>query len=84
MMGLMLIPNDTSSRADEVHLELLRKAPEWRRLEMVGSLVRITRQLSWDGFCRQFSELTENERSLKWVELHYGPLVASRLASRLS
>lgn len=38
------LSSDTSVKAEQVHIELIRKASIYRRLEMVNSLIKTTRR----------------------------------------
>jgi len=45
---------DTSFEVERIHIELIRKASVFQRLQMVSSLVKTTRQLSWRGICERY------------------------------
>lgn len=62
---------DTSVKAEQIHIELIRKAPVYRRLEMVNSLVKTTRRLSWNGICERYPNDTLKNRVKRFVSLLY-------------
>ena len=62
---------DTSARAEQFHIELIRKAPIYRRLQMVNSLVKTTRLLSWQGICNRYPKETEEEHIKRFISLLY-------------
>jgi hypothetical protein len=45
---------DTHPEAEKVLIELLRKAPPWRKLEMVGQLNRTVRTLALNGLMLRY------------------------------
>lgn len=79
--------SDTTPEANRVLLALLRQAPVWRKLQMVGQLNEMTQTLALSGLRRQFPHATEAtlrrllaDRVLG-VELAtavYGPLLAQQ------
>ena len=56
----LLFP-DTQSEAEKVLLDLIRKAPTWRKVEMLGQLHRVTRDLMLgpDLAARAYGPMTE-------------------------
>lgn len=72
---------DTLSPLDVFHLNMLREAPVWRRLALARSLVQMTYQLSWDGFCRRFHGASFEHQRYEWLKLCYGDDLAARVAS---
>lgn len=63
---------DTHSEAERFQIELIRKAPIFRRIQIVDSLVKTTRQLSWKGIGERYPEETEEERLKRFIFLLYG------------
>ena len=62
---------DTSTKAEQFHIELIRKAPIFRRLQMVNSLIKKTRLLSWQGICDRYPEERPEERIRRFISLLY-------------
>lgn len=65
------LSSDTSVKAEQVHIELIRKSSVYRRLEMVNSLVKTTRQLSWNGICERYANDTLASRIKRFFSLLY-------------
>lgn len=63
---------DTHPETERIQIELIRKAPIFRRLQVVASLVKTTRQLSWQGICERYPDETEQERLSRFIFLLYG------------
>jgi len=75
---------DTHSKVEQLHIELLRKAPIFRRLQMVTSLVKTTRQLSWQGICERYPHDTEEARIERYLTLLYNDNVLARKVASLT
>ncbi len=52
---------DTRPEAERVQIELLRQAPAWRKLEMVGQLNQTVRTLALSGLRQRHPEVTPQE-----------------------
>jgi len=76
--------NDTHPRAAEVQIELLRRATVARRFQLARALSEWTIQLSRRGLCETMPGASELEVGLRFVELHYGPALAARVAAYLA
>lgn len=63
---------DTQPSIERFYIELIRKAPIFRRLQMVTSLIQTTRQLSWRGICERYSQETLESRLRRFILLLYG------------
>jgi hypothetical protein len=50
--------SDTYPEAERFHIELIRKAPIFRRLQMVASLTKTMWWLSWQGMCERYPDET--------------------------
>ncbi len=48
--------SDTQTAAGQFHLKLLREASFTHRLNLVFSLVKTTRALSWNGVCERHKD----------------------------
>ena len=72
----MACMNDTSPEAERVLIELLRACSPTRRAEMASTL---TNQALWRarrGIAKARPELSEVERRLLFVKVHYGARLA--------
>ena len=63
---------DTQPSIERFYIELIRKAPIFRRLQMVTSLIQTTRQLSWRGICERYPQETFESRLRRFILLLYG------------
>ncbi|MGQ3683961.1 MAG: hypothetical protein ACUBOA_02920 [Candidatus Loosdrechtia sp.] len=52
------LSNDIHPEAERIHIELIRKASVNQRLQMVTSLVKTMRLLSWQGICERYPNET--------------------------
>jgi hypothetical protein len=73
----LLFP-DTSPQAERVLLDLLRRAPGWRKLEMVGQMNRAAREVMLAGLHRRYPDETQIKLRHRLAVL----LLGARLASR--
>lgn len=62
---------DTSAKVEQFHIELIRKSPVYRRLQIVCSLVKTTRQLSWQGILERYPEETQDARIERFISILY-------------
>lgn len=62
---------DTHPEIERMHIEMIRKAPVFRRLQMAASLIKTTRQLSWKGICDRYPKDTEETRIKRFFCLLY-------------
>lgn len=67
---------DTDPAAERVQTELLRQAGSARRLQMALQLTAATLELAHRAIARAEPELSEDERKVRFVELHYGAELA--------
>ena len=70
---------DTSPEAERVMIDLLRKAPVWRRLQLADELSRTVRQLAMCGVRERFPEADEAELERRFADLHLGPELAEKV-----
>lgn len=66
------LSSDTYAKVEQFHIKLIRKAPIFRRLQIVTSLVKTTRQLSWQGICERYPNETPESRIQRFIFLLYG------------
>ncbi|HHT9158900.1 MAG: hypothetical protein A2099_02400 [Planctomycetes bacterium GWF2_39_10] len=79
------LSSDTHPEIERLHIELIRKTPISRRLQMVASLVKTTRQLSWQGICERYPHDTEEARIERFLTLLYKDnILARKVASFLA
>jgi len=76
-------PRDTHPTAHRVQIELLRQATPARRFALASSLTRFTVEASRRALRRRYPDEDENSIAVRWVALHYGQDLATRLAPRL-
>lgn len=69
---------DTSPEAEEVLLELLRQAPPWRKLEMVGQMSHTVRTLALSGLRTRYPQAGEAELRRRLADLLLGPELAEQ------
>jgi hypothetical protein len=65
------LSSDTHPEAERIHIAMIRKAPLSLRLQLVTSLVRTTRDLSWRGICERYSQETLESRLKRFLLLLY-------------
>jgi hypothetical protein len=70
---------DTRPEAEQVQIELLRQAPMWRKLEMVGELNRMVCTLALSGLRQAYPGATEEELWRRLADLVLGPELAARV-----
>ena len=77
--------SDTHPEIERLHIELIRKAPISRRLQMVTSLVKTTWQLSWQGICKRYPHDSEEAQIERFLTLLYkDEALARKVASLLA
>jgi hypothetical protein len=76
---------DTHPDAERIHIEMIRIAPIFQRLQMVTSLIKTTRQLSWRGICERYPHDTQKERIKRFMSLLYNDeTLAERVAESMT
>jgi hypothetical protein len=68
------------TRADEIQLDLMRRASTQERAALALRLSDETIALARRAIDRAWPELDAWQRKLKFIEVHYGPALAARLA----
>ena len=71
--------SDAHPEAERVQIELLRKATTAQRFALARSLTATTIGLARRAIARANPDLSRQEVDLKFVELHYGRDLASRV-----
>jgi hypothetical protein len=68
---------DTRPEAEAVLVGLLRQAPPWRKLHMVGQLNQTVRTLALSGLRQRYPEATPQELRRRLADLLLGPDLAA-------
>lgn len=78
------LSRDTSPQAEAVQLDLIRKAPVYKRLQVIASLVKTTRWLSWEAIRNRYPNERLESRAERFVTLLYdSPSLARKVKSAL-
>ncbi len=78
MMEYTLSP-DTHPEAEAVLIKLLRQAPPWRKLHMVGQLNQTVRALALSGLRQRHPNSTPQEIRRRLADLLLGPDLAAQV-----
>ena len=70
---------DTRPEAERVQIELLRQAPPWRKLHMVGQMNQTVRTLALSGLHQRHPQATLEELRRRLADLLLGPELAARV-----
>jgi len=70
---------DTSPEAEQVLIELLRRAPTWRRLQLADRMSATVRDLCLSGLRTRHSKAGETEIRRRFADLHLGPDLAAKV-----
>jgi len=70
---------DTRPEAEAVLINLLRQAPPWRKLHMVGQLNQTVRTLALSGLRQRHPDATPQELRRRLADLLLGPDLAVRV-----
>jgi hypothetical protein len=71
--------SDTSSEAEAALIDLLRQAPSWRKLEMVGELNAAMRELALSGLRERYPEADSSELRRRLADLLLGAELAEKV-----
>ena len=69
---------DTPPQAERVLIDLLRQAPGWRKLEMVGQMNQAMREVMLAGLSRRHPAASANELRRRMAHLLFGSDLATR------
>jgi len=69
--------SDTRPEAEAVLIGMLRQAPPWRKLHMVGQLNQTVRTLALSGLRQRYPEATPQELRRRLADLLLGPDLAA-------
>ena len=70
---------DTRPEAERVQIELLRRAPAWRKLQMVDQLNQAARMLALSGLRQRYPHATPDELRRRLADLVLGAELAARV-----
>ena len=70
---------DTAPEAERVLIDLLRRAPPLRKLEMVGQLNQTVRTLALSGLRQRHPQATAEELRRRLADLLLGPVMATEV-----
>jgi len=70
--------DDTSPEAEEVLINLLRQAPPWRKMEMVGELHATVKFLAAEGVRRRHPNASEKEVKRHLADILLGEELAAK------
>jgi hypothetical protein len=76
------LSSDTHPDAEEVQLELLRRMPPWRKLELVEGMTQTVYTLILAGLRERHPLATTEELRLRLATLVLGPDLAARAYGR--
>lgn len=69
---------DTRPEAEAVLLDLLRKAPPWRKLHMVAEMNQAVRTLALSGLRRRYPDASPEELRRRLADILLGPELAEK------
>lgn len=75
---------DTTPEAEEMQIELLRRASVTRRAEIMFSLSATTRWLAYEAIKKANPGISDIEADLLFVEYHYGKDLAGKVRACLA
>jgi hypothetical protein len=75
---------DTNPQAEAIQLDLIRKAPVYKRLQVVVSLAKTTRWLTWQALFSRFPDESTESRAERFITLLYDdPSLAKKVKAAL-
>jgi hypothetical protein len=76
--------SDTRPEAEQVLLQLLRQAPPWRKLEMLGQLNQMAQTLALSGLRQRHPKATPQELRRRLADLLLGRTLAEQVYGPLA
>ena len=73
---MSLFSADTGREAEQVQIELLRRAPAWRKLEMLAQLNDMARNLALSGLRQRYPDADTQELRRRLADLLLGQALA--------
>lgn len=80
----MILLSDTSPEAERLLIELLRQAPIWRKLELMGQLNAMAKSLALNNLRQQYPHASEAELRRHLANRLLGPELAAVVYKPLS
>lgn len=74
---------DTHPEAEEVLIELLRQAPSWRKLQMVGEMNEAVKILAMSGLRVRYPDDSPEKLRRRLADILLGPELAEKAYGRL-
>ncbi|MBE3110072.1 MAG: hypothetical protein IMZ57_12155 [Acidobacteria bacterium] len=68
------LSRDTHIQAEKILIRLLREAPVYKHIEIVSSLIKTARRLSWQGIQERFPLETPRAHASRFLSLLYPDL----------
>ena len=70
---------DTTAEAERVQIELFRRAPSWRKMEMASELNQTVRMFALAGLRQRFPRATNPELRRRLADVVLGEELAARV-----
>ena len=70
---------DTHPKMGQLHLEMMRQAPSWRKAHMLGEMYQTMKQLAYSGLRQRHPNATEAELRRRLADLLLGPELARQV-----
>ena len=74
-----ILSADTAAEAERVQIELFRRAPSWRKMEMVDALNQTVRMFALAGLRQRFPRASDAELRRRLADLLLGAELAARV-----
>ncbi len=71
--------SDTNPEAEAVQFRIWAEMPGWRKLELVGELNKMARELALSGLRERYPNASEDELKRRLMDLTLGPELAERV-----
>ena len=75
---------DTSPEAEAIQFRIWSEMPGWRKLELVGELNKMARELALSGLRQRYPNASESELIRRLADLTLGPELAERVYGPLA
>jgi hypothetical protein len=76
---MRLTSTDTSRETEMVMIDLLSKAPVWRRLQLADQMSLTARRLALSGVRQRYPDADEEEIRRRFADLHLGEDLANKV-----
>src|SRR4051812_49361538 len=70
---------DTSPEAERVLIDLIRKTPGWRRIQLTDRMSNFARGLSIAGLRKRYPDASEAELRRRFADIHLGVELAEKV-----